>query len=79
MSLKTVDIQATTQEAFTERMKVHEPRVRQVCAKFARCPDDADDLVLETFVEAYQKLYQLRDPDAFGSWVRQIALNICRS
>lgn len=77
--LTETDISAPDREAFTPLMQRHEGPVRRLCGKFTWCPDDVDDLVLETFVVAYQKLDQLRDPDAFGGWVRQIALNVCRS
>ncbi len=66
-------------EAFTALMRAHESEVRFICRRFAKDPDDTEDLVLETFVEAYLKLYQLHTPESFGSWLRCIALNLCRS
>jgi RNA polymerase sigma factor (sigma-70 family) len=66
-------------EAFTVLMRAHESGVRSVCRRFVRDADDASDLTLETFVEAYLKLFQLRSPDSFGPWLRGIALNLCRT
>jgi RNA polymerase sigma-70 factor (ECF subfamily) len=37
---------------------------------------DADDLVQETFLQAYEKLYQLREPAQFAGWLRGIAVNV---
>ena len=36
------------------------------------------ELVHDSFVEAYLKIDQLTDPSKFESWVRRIALNLCR-
>ena len=37
-------------------------------------PGDVDDLAQEVFLQAWRKLDALRDPLAFGGWLRQIAL-----
>jgi RNA polymerase sigma-70 factor (ECF subfamily) len=39
----------------------------------------ARDLAQEAFVQAYLKLGQLRDPDMFSGWLRQIATNVHRA
>lgn len=65
--------------AFASLMKAHEGGVRSICGRFAKNPDDAEDLVLDTFVEAYLNLRQLRRPESFGWWLRTIAINICRT
>jgi len=41
--------------------------------------EDARDVVQESFVKAYLKLSQLQQREKFGPWVRQIAMNECRS
>lgn len=38
---------------------------------------DADDVVQETFLRAYQGLARLEDPERFGAYVHRIAQNIC--
>lgn len=38
---------------------------------------DADDVLQETYVAAYQKLHQLRNKDAFKAWIISIARNKC--
>ena len=38
----------------------------------------AQDLAQDTFVQAFIKLDQLRAPDRFSGWLRQIMLNIWR-
>lgn len=37
---------------------------------------DAQELVQEVFVQALQKLTQLRTPECFGSWLRQITVRM---
>jgi len=36
---------------------------------------DVDDLAQEVFLQAWRQLHRLRDPLAFGGWLRQIALH----
>jgi len=45
----------------------------QICGNTA----DAREAVQDTFVSAYLKLAQLRAPDSFGAWLRNIALHHC--
>ena len=39
---------------------------------------DAQDLVQDAFLTAYTKLGQLRRPETFGRWLRQIVVNRCK-
>jgi RNA polymerase sigma-70 factor (ECF subfamily) len=38
-------------------------------------PDEADDVVQETFVTVHRSLADLREPDAFPGWLRSVAAN----
>ena len=40
--------------------------------------EDAEDIAQESFVTAYLKLRQLRQPECFAAWLRQLTLNYCR-
>ena len=40
-------------------------------------PADTEDILQETYLTAYQKFSQLRNPDAFKAWVLSIARNKC--
>jgi RNA polymerase sigma-70 factor, ECF subfamily len=40
--------------------------------------EDAEDIAQETFVTAFLKLGQLRQPECFTAWLRQLTLNYCR-
>jgi len=39
--------------------------------------DDAQDVTQETFLYAYQRLGDLRDPARFGPWLRSVTLSLC--
>ena len=39
--------------------------------------DDIQDVIQETMIEAYQKLYQLRDVSKFKFWIIRILINNC--
>src|SRR5207248_8031312 len=41
--------------------------------------EDARDVAQEAFIQAFLHLDQLRDPDRFGPWLRQVTVNRCRS
>jgi RNA polymerase sigma-70 factor (ECF subfamily) len=41
-------------------------------------PDDAGDIVQDTFVRAMSKLATLKEPAAFGAWIATIARNTAR-
>ncbi len=47
--------------------------VHAVVLSRARCCDEVDDLVQESFITAYQSLAALRDPRRFGPWLGQVA------
>ena len=41
-------------------------------------PDEARDLVQDTFLHGLSRLAMLRDPSAFGAWMAQITRNMAR-
>src|SRR5437016_5963758 len=51
--------------------------IYHLCYGVTGNPSDAEELAHETFVEAYVKLPQLRDPQRFAPWLKTLALNLC--
>lgn len=49
-----------------------------MCYHFTHNFADAKDLTQETFIQAFTKLHQLRNPQKFSSWLRQITVNVYR-
>jgi len=68
-------IRAGSQEAFDELYRRAGPVVHGVLLSRVR-PDEADELVHETFVQAHAKLDLLRDPGAALAWLSAIARNL---
>lgn len=65
--------EAAAQRALYDR---HRPAVFRVARSFADLDaDDADDVVQESFVRAFQNLGRLSDPSRFGPWILAIARN----
>ncbi len=65
--------QAGEREAFGELFDRFAPEVVRVCLAVLRNRSDAQDVAQDVFVQAMEKIGQLRDPSAFGPWIRQIA------
>ena len=61
-------------DAFTDLYKMFAPLVHGIV--LARVPyDDAQDIVQEVFLSAYNNLHTLRDKNVMGSWLASIARN----
>jgi RNA polymerase sigma-70 factor (ECF subfamily) len=57
----------------------HQPMVRARAARLCANPSDVDDIVQETFLQAFIALDRLRDPDRFAGWLAGVVLNVCRN
>ncbi len=65
-------------KAFNVLINRYQYAVYGMCYHFTQNFADAKDLTQETFIQAFTKLDQLRNPQKFSSWLRQIAINVCR-
>jgi RNA polymerase sigma factor (sigma-70 family) len=65
--------------AFRLLVERHQPMVRARARQVAPDPGDVEDVVQETFLQAFLALNRLRDPDRFAGWLAGIVLNVCRS
>ena len=68
---------AGDQRALHALVRLHEHRIAGLCRSRLRSREDAADAVQETFARALSRLDQLKDPDAFGPWLRTIAVRVC--
>jgi len=64
--------------AFAELVGRHQARMLAAANHLAGDPDIAQDLVQESFVEAYRGLGGLREPGKFGAWLYGILRIRCR-
>jgi len=79
---------ATTVDAHTLRPRLdcevlgsihtaHYPHVLQVCRRFFRQPEDAEDAAAEVFLKLYAVLEKKNEEDPFRPWVCQVAGRHC--
>ncbi|MCP5097154.1 MAG: sigma-70 family RNA polymerase sigma factor [Chloroflexi bacterium] len=64
--------------AFSTLVTRYLPRVRRVLLSMLRYPAEVDDILQETFLQAYLSLDTLRDPTRFRAWVCGIGINLAR-
>ncbi len=62
-------------EAFEEIMRHWEPKIYSFALKHLGNVDDARDVTQDVLFLVYRKIHQVRNPDAFSSWVYSIAMN----
>ncbi|MBC8768969.1 RNA polymerase sigma factor [Arenibacter sp. BSSL-BM3] len=46
-----------------------------VAMRFLKNPDDAEDIVQESFIRAFQKINQYKGEVTFGAWLKKIVVN----
>ena len=64
--------------AFEPLVRRYQNAAFAVAMGFLRDRTDAEDVVQDSFVAAYCKLSQLKDPAIFGSWLHRIVVNRCK-
>jgi RNA polymerase sigma-70 factor (ECF subfamily) len=62
--------------AFGELVRRRQASVRGLLRRLTGDAALGDDLAQDTFVRAWRTLGQLREPGAFGGWIRQIAVHV---
>ena len=61
--------------AFTELVRRRQKRVRDMLRRLCGNYALADDLAQKTFVRAWRGIGALRDPGAFGGWLKRVAVS----
>lgn len=64
-------------EAFETLFERHRTLVYRFAYQMTSRRDDAEDLVQEAFVRAYQNLHRYRDEAKFTTWLLRIVTNLC--
>src|SRR4030095_5949776 len=62
------------QEAFAILVKRHTPKLFAVALRYARVREDAEDIVQETFQNAFLHLDKFEGKSAFLTWLTRIAM-----
>ena len=71
-------VRAGDSAAYGQLIERHGARIHALCFRISGRTAVAPELAHDSFVEAFLKLEQLREPALFGAWLRRIALNVCR-
>jgi RNA polymerase sigma-70 factor (ECF subfamily) len=50
-----------------------------IAIRFLNNKMDAEDILQESFITAFNRLGELKNPDVFGSWLKRIVINKCIS
>jgi RNA polymerase sigma-70 factor (ECF subfamily) len=66
-------------DAFTAIVEAYYSRCLRFARSMLRNPDDAEDMVQETFVRLYRALPRYEERQRFESWLFQILGNCCRT
>jgi RNA polymerase sigma factor CnrH len=66
------------QRAFEELVRRHKSALYRFVRRYVGEPDDAYDVVQDSFVSAWTALQRFDVQQSFGAWLRTIALNKCR-
>src|SRR3712207_5429665 len=64
--------------ALEETIPLVYTRLERLCRTFAQDAADVDDLVQETFLEAWRNVHKLTDTRGCAAWLCAIAFNVCR-
>ena len=60
-----------------EKLAEFQETVFLICLGFTRHPWDAQELAQEAYLQAQQRLHQLRRPEAAKAWLCRLTRNIC--
>ena len=69
--------QSGDRDAFDALVTRSESKVYGLCLKMLGNPEDAEDVLQEVFLKAYQSLPGFRGDAAFSTWLYRIATNAC--
>lgn len=75
-------IQATlqgNQTAFSQLIQKHQPAIFLMVHRQLRQREEAEDVVQQVFLKAYQHLEKFRGESKFSTWLYTIALNLVRN
>lgn len=68
--------QTGDREAFGTLIEQFQPTVRAICMRRLGHPSEAAELTQEIFLHVMTRLDQLREPERFAGWLRQVAVRM---
>ena len=73
------EVRSGQRASFSELVLRHQRALLRLTLRFTRDPNQAEDIVQESFIKAYEKLHLFEGRASFKSWLFQIALNTARN
>lgn len=58
-----------------ELYKLYSKAMYNVCVRILNHPGEAEDVLQEAFLDAFQKIHDFRHTSTFGAWLKQIVVN----
>lgn len=65
-------LQQGSEAAFRKLVELHHPRVYRIALALLRCPEEAEDVAQEVFVEVYQTIGRFRGEAALATWIYRL-------
>lgn len=72
-------VRSGERKAFSELVKRHQRGLLRMSLRFVKDMDNAEDVVQESFIKAFQKLNSFEGRSSFKSWLYQITVNTARN
>lgn len=69
--------QRNDREAQSKLYGLYARAMYNICRRMMGDDEEAQDLLQESFIDAFQKLPSLRDTSFFSSWIKRIVINHC--
>lgn len=64
-------------QAIESLIAYHTPKLTAAALSYTKSYEDAQDIVQETYMKAFQSLHQLKEPDYFSTWLYKIMIREC--
>ena len=64
-------------EAFGSLVGIYRDKIYAIALSISKNSADADDLTQEAFIRAFINLAQLKNPERFGAWLKNLIHNLC--
>jgi RNA polymerase sigma-70 factor, ECF subfamily len=73
------EVKAGNRNSFSTLVERHQRGLLRLSLRFTREKSQAEDIVQESFIKAYQKIDMFEGRSSFKSWLYQIAVNTARN
>jgi RNA polymerase sigma-70 factor, ECF subfamily len=61
---------------FEDAYRQYNRRIYRLCLRMVRNPAEAEDLMQDAFLQAFQKRHQFQGRAAFSTWLHRVAVNV---